>query len=62
MKIRAHEERSKRGAREGERTDDETQAATLRLFVMVNFASQTTRWRVDNQLLPCRDALRMVAI
>jgi hypothetical protein len=36
MKIRAREERTKRVERDGERTDDEAQTPTLRLFVMVN--------------------------
>jgi hypothetical protein len=38
------EELTKRGEIDGERTDDEAQTPRLRLFVMVRFASQTTRW------------------
>jgi hypothetical protein len=36
MKIRAREELTKRGEKDGERTDDEGQTPMLRLFVMVN--------------------------
>jgi hypothetical protein len=44
MKICVREERCKRGTRDGKQTNNKAQMTTLRLFVKVNFALQTTRW------------------
>jgi hypothetical protein len=53
---------AKGGTRDGKQIDDKAQMPTLWLFVMVNFASQTTRWQVVDQFLSCCDALMMVTI